>query len=188
MTSRMISRYQDYGQRNEATMNYREKKKLIQNIDKLETKDHIGILKIIMESTRKKMYTVNNYGTYFDLNDLDDPTLWKIDYHVRLCSENQVREKEKEKAQKQYLADRTQFEEDLRTKSKLKLNYVETPSSMKSNNKKKDDEEDIMENKIGVDEDDDEDEDPNGFQNATIIDDSNTIDDIDDDFEEDMSE
>lgn len=159
-----MSHYQNYqdvlnkGQQNEL-MNYREKKKLVQQIDKLETKDHIGILKIVLESIDKKIYTVNNYGTYVDLNDLENQVLWKISYHVNLCLENKDREKEKSEAEKKYLEDINQLEEKIRTSSKLKLTNLNLDllSRKSSSHPDKLDDSDPLkpENKIGIDKDDD---------------------------------
>ena len=129
--------------KNQVDMDYNERQRLIKNIDLLDTKDHIGILKIIMEQSKndgggvngggadssdqsgaiggRKIYTVNNYGTYFDLNDLDNSTLWKISYHVNLSLENIKRDEFRKQAEKQYNDDRTTQEDQIRHDSKLKL-------------------------------------------------------------------
>jgi len=199
------SKYRDYGEvleksKKKEIMTFNEKKKLVQKIDKLEAKDHIGVLKIIMESTKKKIYTVNNYGTYFDLNDLDNQTLWKITYHVGLCLENQVRERDRHNAEKRYLEDRNQFEENLRTKSKLKLTTGFQSSTEKSKankrNKKEikcDSEEDELEpeNRVGVIEEEEDSEFP--ITNDLVIDNDMNIadngpEDVDDYSEGEISE
>lgn len=124
--------------KNQVDMDYNERQRLIKNIDLLDTKDHIGILKIIMEQSKndggtadssdqggtnggRKIYTVNNYGTYFDLNDLDNNTLWKISYHVNLSLENIKRDEFRKQAEKQYNDDRSNQEDQIRHDSKLKL-------------------------------------------------------------------
>lgn len=132
-----VSSYKNYddvldkSKKNEE-MNYRDKNKLIQQIDRLDTKDHLGILRIIMDSTSRKIYNANNYGTYIDLNDLDNQTLWKISYYVNLCLENLEREREKELAEKKHLEKINQLENDLKSRSKLKL----TSGNLKSVNEK----------------------------------------------------
>lgn len=103
----------DNGKRRKG-MTLKEKSQLIKQIDQLETEDHIGILRIIMTETSKKIYTVNNYGTYFDLNDLDNQTLWKISYHVNLCLENQEREVNRKEAEREHLQNRINFEESIK--------------------------------------------------------------------------
>jgi len=118
--------YRDYGkilekQQDQKQMSYRDKKRLIQSIDRLDQKDHLGILETIINSTDRKNYTINNYGTYVDLDDLDESILWKIQNFVNLCMENQRREKVKETAGRKYKEDLDRFEEDLRNRSKLKL-------------------------------------------------------------------
>lgn len=138
MTQVQYQNYEEVLGKNEPKceqMNYRDKKKLIQNIDKLETKDHLGILRIIMDSTDKKIYTVNNYGTYIDLDDLDLTVLWKISYYVNLCIENLDRERQKEEAEKMHQEQLSQLDNNLRNNHKLKL------SPMKKVVKKEDTEE-----------------------------------------------
>lgn len=165
-----MTQYQSYtevldkGKQNQL-MDQRDKQKLIKRIDQLETKDHIGILKIIMEATDRKIYTVNNYGTYFDLNDLDHSTVWKISYHVSLCLENLKREKDKLEAEKKYQEDRNSLEDQLRNKAKLKLttnnlslniSRRSTTSTETSNDPDSDDDQsnDLkMENHIGINDD-----------------------------------
>jgi hypothetical protein len=120
-------------------MIYRDKKKLVQLIDKLETKDHLGILRIIKDSTEKKIYTVNNYGTYIDLDDIDNMTLWKIQYYVNLCLDNLTREKTKTQAEQEHEEQIKKLETDLRNKSKLKLsltNRTKTPTQKEKKNTK----------------------------------------------------
>lgn len=50
-------------------------------------------------------FTVNNYGTYFDLVDLSSELLWKIHYYVNLSLEDLERQKVKVAAQKQWNQD-----------------------------------------------------------------------------------
>jgi len=138
-------------------MTYRDKKKLIKHIDQLDTKDHIGILRIIMESIPKQIYTVNNYGTYFDLNDLDNQTLWKISYQVSLCLENLDREREKDMAQKKYLEDRNHLEENLRNRSKLKLTASNLKSSFSTATIKESSSNDLSIGDAGIGDSEDED-------------------------------
>jgi len=167
-----MAKYQSYtdvldkGKQNQI-MDHRDKQKLIKRIDKLETKDHIGILKIIMEATDRKIYTVNNYGTYFDLNDLDNNTVWKISYHVSLCLENLKREKDKKEAERKYQEDRNTLEDQLRSKSKLKLttnnlnlsitrrkNHKDTSTDTSNQDSDDDQSSDLkMENHIGINSD-----------------------------------
>jgi len=133
-----MSGYQTYQDilengRNQSDMDYNERQRLIKNIDLLDTKDHIGVLKIIMdmcksngendqsETSGRKVYTVNNYGTYFDLNDLDNSTLWKISYHVSLCLDNVKRDEFRKQVEKQYNDDRVNLEDQMRLDAKLKL-------------------------------------------------------------------
>lgn len=186
-----MTTYQTYqevlekGQKN-AEMNYRVRQRLIKDIDRLDTKDHIGILKIIMESIDRKIYTVNNYGTYFDLNDLDNGTLWKISYHVSLCLENMQREEYRKEAEKQYKEDLTTLEDQLKTNAKIKIttNRLKldvsrpasrncTTSTNSCDGEEEDDDEDDdlgVENKL-LDDVDDIEEDGNTTATGIILDD-----------------
>lgn len=142
-------------------MIYRDKKKLVQLIDKLDTKDHLGILRIIKDSTENKIYTVNNYGTYIDLDDIDNMTLWKIQYYVSLCLDNLDREKTKTLAEQEHQEQIKKLETDLRNKSKLKLsmtNKIKKDKIDKKNNKDSDNEDSDDEDKDEEDEEGEEDE------------------------------
>ena len=56
---------------------------LMNSINKvLDKQDHIEIIKIILETTNKKVYTSNLTVTMFDLQDLSSTTLWKLHYFV----------------------------------------------------------------------------------------------------------
>lgn len=145
----------------EKPMTYRDKKKMVGLIDKLETKDHLGILRIIKDSTNKKIYTVNNYGTYIDLDDIDNMTLWKIQYYVSLCMDNLSREKTKNQAEQEHQEQIKKLETDLRNKSKLKLNMTSrTKITPKKKNQQDSDDDSSIEisvpNKLQIDEENDE--------------------------------
>tara|TARA_R100001163_G_C5068196_1_gene208155 strand:+ start:5970 stop:6776 length:807 start_codon:yes stop_codon:yes gene_type:complete len=159
-----MTEYQTYQElldkgRNNAKMDFRERDRLIKDIDKLDKKDHIGILRIIMESIDRQIWTVNNYGTYFDLNDLDNTTLWKISYHVSLCLENLERESMRKKAEKKYEDDRTNMEDTIKTKAKLKLS--KNRFGVERNNEKFNNDEDHNDDDNNDEDNDDEDNDDN---------------------------
>ncbi len=63
----------------------------------LKLDDHVEIFKILVRSGAK--YTTNTSGTYFDLNDLENTTLWKIKQYLNLTLEKLAREKIIEKAE-----------------------------------------------------------------------------------------
>lgn len=99
----------------------RDKQNLVNRISLLEAKDHVGIARLVIEATDRKIYTVNNRGFFFDLNVLDKDVLNKISHHVTLCIDNQKRDHMKKMAEKEYNDNKEHFEERLRTNSKLKL-------------------------------------------------------------------
>ena len=97
---------------------------MIENIEKLDSLDQIGIIKIIHECEENKPYFVTNRQTMMDLDNLNNRCLRRISYHVNLCLENMIREKDKIQAAKQHLERLTELDDDLKRKSKLKLTHV----------------------------------------------------------------
>ena len=100
---------------------------LIKNIEKLDSLDHIAIIKIIHETMQKKPYFVTNRQTMMDLDNLNNQTLWRIKYHVDLCLENVKREESRQQAEKRHQEALAELEDDLRRQSKLKLTQVVPP-------------------------------------------------------------
>jgi len=114
-----------------------QKKKMIQDIDKLDAKDHISILKIIKNHTQKKIYTLNNYGCYIDLNDLSNKCLHELRYYLDLCLDNQKRKKEKDKIYQEHLEHKQQHEEQFKS-NKFKLGRKIKPISVAGGNEEQD--------------------------------------------------
>ena len=57
---------------------------LREKINNLSSTDHINLFKIVYKHNHKKVHTTNNSGTFFDLNDLDNKTLWKVEKFISL--------------------------------------------------------------------------------------------------------
>lgn len=100
---------------------YTQKKQLVDNIDKLETMDHISILKIIHECMNKKPYSVTNKQTMLDLDDLSNQCLWKIMYYVNLCLENLTRQQMMTEAEQTHQHKLEELDNNIKYKAKLKL-------------------------------------------------------------------
>jgi hypothetical protein len=105
------------------------KKRMINDIDKLDAKDHISILKIIKNHTSKKIYTINNYGCYIDLNDLGNECLHELRYFVDLCLDNQKRDREKEQVYQECMEQKQKHEEQFKN-NKFKLGCKIKPISV----------------------------------------------------------
>jgi hypothetical protein len=80
-------------------MKLKDMRILAETIKKLDQEAHIEICKMIVEGDVN--YIVNNYGTSFDLVDLDPGILWRIYYYCNLSMEDIERQKIKDDAQKQ---------------------------------------------------------------------------------------
>lgn len=150
--------------RREEDMTLVQKKALVENLGRLDSMDHIAVIKIIHECMDKKPYSVTNRQTMLDLDDLTNKCLWRISYHVHLCLDNVARERSKIVAEKEHLETLNELEEDMRRQSKLKL----TPMIYKDND------------------DDDDDDDEDVLEGGDILDDTATdlIDEEDDDDDE----
>lgn len=109
-------------------MSYTQKKQLIDNIDKLETMDHISILKIIHECMNKKPYSVTNKQTMLDLDDLSNQCLWKIMYYVNLCLDNVSRQQAMSQAEHEHQHKLEELDNNMKHKAKLKLTALKNMS------------------------------------------------------------
>lgn len=76
----------------------KDKDKLLWLINKQLTEDdHIKIFVQFLHDLPKRIYTINQHATLFDLNDLNPEVFWKIYYYCRLC----LQSKETDKIRKQ---------------------------------------------------------------------------------------
>lgn len=77
----------------------KDKELLQQQINqKLSEEDHLYIFTEILQSMDKKIYTITENGTLFDLNDLNPEDFWKICYHTQIFIDNSARQQEINKA------------------------------------------------------------------------------------------
>jgi hypothetical protein len=80
--------------KNKTPPNDKEKEILQITLNKhLTFDDHVYIFTEILQNMTKKIYTINENGTLFDINDLDPETFWKLCYHTHLFMKNHEREK-----------------------------------------------------------------------------------------------
>jgi hypothetical protein len=86
-------------------MTHREVQALHAQIKLLDQEAHIEICRILIEEMGTDVLMVNNYGTYIDLVELPDHVLWRINYYVKLCQEDQARRTVKDAARKQWQQD-----------------------------------------------------------------------------------
>jgi len=85
---------------NSKTMPGKEKYDLQTKINNnLRQEEHIEVFKILIRDGSK--YTTNTSGTYFDLNDLENKTLWKIRQYLDLTMDKLSREKVIEQAERE---------------------------------------------------------------------------------------
>lgn len=97
----------------------KEKGMLLSMINKqLTEEDHIYIFTEILQNMKKKIYTITENCTLFDLNDIDCANFWKIWYYAHLFICNQVRNAEMSKIKEKNDELSMQFNRD--TLEKLK--------------------------------------------------------------------
>jgi hypothetical protein len=118
--------YQNYSEllersKRDEPMTEFEKIELKRDLEGLDVMEHVEVLRIIHECMIKKVYTVNNKQTMLDLEDLTNKCLWKISYYVKLCLDNQEREKKKIVAEKEHNDKLHELEERMKRNVKLKL-------------------------------------------------------------------
>ena len=77
----------------------RDKSLLQVKLNKYLTEDdHMFILIEILQKMPRKIYTITEHGTLFDLNDVDPEIFWKIYYHTQISIENHERQKKLDQA------------------------------------------------------------------------------------------
>jgi len=69
-------------------MNFYDKKKLINDINKFSSEIHEQIFELILQNYPDIKYNSNNQYTFIDLNTIDDEIFQKINQFVNLCKEN----------------------------------------------------------------------------------------------------
>jgi len=86
----------------------RDKRSLITLISKLNKIDHIAIYNII-QKIDKKIYTITEKETMFDLNDVPITQFWKIYEFVILSMENKSRQSDVDKAKQEHNLNEQRF-------------------------------------------------------------------------------
>ena len=105
----ILTRDQVFDRRNKSiTPVDRDKRNLISMISKLDKMDHIAIYKII-QNMDKKIYTLAEKTTMFDLNDVPIVKFWEIYEFVILSLENKSRQTEIDKARQEFQSNDTRF-------------------------------------------------------------------------------
>jgi hypothetical protein len=86
----------------------KDKHYVFQQIAKLSKEEHIYIFKLLQELS-KKIYTISDTETLFDLNDVSSDLFWKIYDYIVLSIENKSREQEKERIRAEYDQQQSEF-------------------------------------------------------------------------------
>src|SRR5439155_4922352 len=80
----------------------KEKEILLYKLNKqLNEDEHLYIFTEILQNLEKKIYTITENCTLFDLNDLSADNFWKMFYYAQLFIQNHERQKEFEGAQQE---------------------------------------------------------------------------------------
>jgi hypothetical protein len=88
--------------KNKVAPSDKEKEALLYKLNKqLNEDDHIYIFTEILQNMDKKIYTITENCTLFDLNDLDNENFWKICYYTQLFIDQHERQKEINSAKKE---------------------------------------------------------------------------------------
>ncbi len=73
----------------------RDKDLLLYKLNRQLTEDeHLYIFTELLQNHEKKIYTITENCTLFDLNDLSSKNFWKLYYYAELCIKNHERQKE----------------------------------------------------------------------------------------------
>jgi len=108
---------------NEENMSGKIKYDLREKINALTAVDHINLFKIVYNHNYKKVHTTTNRGTFFDLNDLDNKTLWKVEKFISLILNKMEQDKVAEKIEHEKkiteLANKNRLKENLKNERKV---------------------------------------------------------------------
>lgn len=108
---------------NEENMSGKIKYDLREKINALTAVDHINLFKIVYNHNYKKVHTTTNRGTFFDLNDLDNKTLWKVEKFISLILNKMEQDKVAEKIEHEKkiteLANKNRLKENLKNERKI---------------------------------------------------------------------
>lgn len=108
---------------NEENMSGKIKYDLREKINALTAVDHINLFKIVYNHNYKKVHTTTNRGTFFDLNDLDNKTLWKVERFISLILNKMEQDKVVEKIEHEKkiteLANKNRLKEVLKNERKV---------------------------------------------------------------------
>ena len=102
---------------NKLTPNEKDKELLLYRLNKLLNDDeHLYIFTEILQTLEKRIYSITENCTLFDLNDLPNDAFWKIYYYTQLFILDHERQKELGKIQKEQQSKNDEFKEDINTK------------------------------------------------------------------------
>jgi hypothetical protein len=104
----------------------KDKESLQSKLNKqLNEEDHIYIFTEILQTMDKKIYTITENCTLFDLNDLDPVNFWKIHYHTHLMIANHERQKELNKTKQENDLLTSQFNQKMEEQlKKVKVQFL----------------------------------------------------------------
>ena len=78
---------------NKSNVTGRDKELILYSLNQLSKQDHLYIFTEILQKLEKRIYTVTDNSTLFDLNDLPNDVFWKLYYHTQLLINNMQRSK-----------------------------------------------------------------------------------------------
>lgn len=109
-----------------------DKEMLLHRLNRqLSEDDHIYLFTEILQNMSKKIYTITENGTLFDLNDLDVENFWKMAYYTQLSISNHDRQKEIEDRVKQKELEAEEFKRQSETNL---LKYTSQPEVIDEHN------------------------------------------------------
>lgn len=93
----------------------KDKENLLHKLNKqLNEDEHLYLFTEILQTLEKRIYSITENCTLFDLNDLPHDAFWKIHYYTYLFIHDHERQKELEKAKQDNMANSDEFKEKMR--------------------------------------------------------------------------
>jgi hypothetical protein len=101
--------------KNKSVPTDKDKENLLHKLNKqLNEDEHLYIFTEILQNLEKRIYSITENCTLFDLNDVPNESFWKIYYYAQLFISNHERQKDLDKANAEHLTEGDLFKEKIK--------------------------------------------------------------------------
>ena len=117
--------------KNKEDMTIEGKMQLRETIVAMNKEEQIELFKFLIECLDYEFYSINGPKIIFNLGALNNDTLWKMHYHIKLLKEDSKRKEIIDEANAAYNADIVQLDQSISNKLEEIHNTVAIPTEYK---------------------------------------------------------